>query len=155
MTFSTLFPTRVGRACLALILSSAGLFSAETAPAKKAKKADPAFAPPAAPEVSSLEVAKGFKLELIYNVPKEDQGSWVSMTVDTKGRLIASDQYGGLYRITTPPIGTTTGAKVERLAVDLRHAGPSAKSDGGAQKAGSAKESPGQTVEVGAHGLLY
>ena len=29
------------------------------------------------------------------------------MTVDPKGRLIASDQYGKLYRVTLPPVGAT------------------------------------------------
>ena len=41
----------------------------------------------------------GFEVELLYEVPSETQGSWVSLTVDPKGRLIACDQYGGLYRI--------------------------------------------------------
>ncbi len=30
---------------------------------------------------------------------RETQGSWVNMTVDPKGRLIVSDQYGKLYRV--------------------------------------------------------
>ena len=30
---------------------------------------------------------KGFEVEKIYNVPKGQQGSWVSMAVDSKGRL--------------------------------------------------------------------
>src|SRR5689334_16566151 len=51
---------------------------------------------------SALNVAPGFKVELLYTVPKEDQGSWVALTTDPKGRLIASDQYGGLYRLTLP-----------------------------------------------------
>ena len=41
----------------------------------------------------------GFKVELLYSVPKDVQGSWVSLRRDNKGRLIASDQYGGLYRM--------------------------------------------------------
>ncbi len=42
----------------------------------------------------------GFVVERIYNVPKSEQGSWVSLTVDPRGRLIASDQGNkGLYRI--------------------------------------------------------
>jgi putative heme-binding domain-containing protein len=61
----------------------------------KAAKATPA---------ESLKLAKGFKAELLYSVPKEVQGSWVNMTVDPKGRLIVSDQYGPLYRITPPPL---------------------------------------------------
>ena len=45
-----------------------------------------------------INVAEGFQVELVYSVP-EQQGSWVSLTDDPQGRLIASDQYGRLYRI--------------------------------------------------------
>ena len=42
--------------------------------------------------VQNLEVPKGFQVELGYSVPLEEQGSWVSLTPDAKGRLITSDQ---------------------------------------------------------------
>ena len=45
-----------------------------------------------------LDLPAGFVAERLYDVPRE-QGSWVSMTVDPKGRLIVSDQYGSLYRV--------------------------------------------------------
>jgi putative heme-binding domain-containing protein len=61
-----------------------------------------------------IRAPKGFRVELIYPVPRETQGSWVNMTVDPKGRLIVSDQYGKLYRVTLPPI---TG-KAEGLQID-------------------------------------
>ena len=48
--------------------------------------------------VDGLKIKDGFNAELIYSVPRS-QGSWVSLTADDKGRLIASDQYGKLYRI--------------------------------------------------------
>jgi putative heme-binding domain-containing protein len=68
----------------------------------------------------TLKLAKGFKAELLYSVPKDEQGSWVNMTVDPKGRLIVSDQYGPLYRITPPPIGgKSEDTKVEKLDVPL------------------------------------
>ncbi len=70
-------------------------------------------------DAASLQVPPGFKAELLYTVPKEEQGSWVAMTVDPKGRLIMADQYGGLYRVTVPPIGTSTGTKVEPLKTDV------------------------------------
>ena len=53
----------------------------------------------------NVRVAKGFKFDLIYTVPRKTQGSWVAMCVDPKGRLIAADQYGKLYRLTPPPPG--------------------------------------------------
>ncbi len=47
-----------------------------------------------------IQVLPGFKAELLYTVPKGEQGSWVSLCTDDKGRLIAGDQEGSLYRIT-------------------------------------------------------
>jgi len=67
-----------------------------------------------------LKLQEGFHAELVYSVPKEEQGSWVSLTDDPKGRLIASDQFGGLYRIDPGRNGSKT--RVERLDVDLGHA---------------------------------
>ncbi|MCA9269466.1 MAG: c-type cytochrome, partial [Planctomycetales bacterium] len=60
----------------------------------------------------------GFEVELLYSVPKGDQGSWVSMCVDPKGRLIVSDQGGqGLYRVTPGKDADTT--TVEKIDVQL------------------------------------
>jgi putative heme-binding domain-containing protein len=84
-----------------------------------AQERDDAQAPSATP-ADQVRVAKGFKVELIYNVPKNDQGSWVSMCVDPKGRLIVSDQYGGLFRIT--PGATPADTKVEPLDVKIGNA---------------------------------
>lgn len=43
----------------------------------------------------------GFEVEKIYTVPKGQQGSWVSMAIDDKGRLYCSDQgKAGIWRIT-------------------------------------------------------
>jgi len=49
--------------------------------------------------VDDFTLAEGFEAELVYKVP-DGQGSWVSLTTDPKGRLIACDQYGAIYRIT-------------------------------------------------------
>jgi putative heme-binding domain-containing protein len=68
----------------------------------------------------AFTVPPGFQVELIYNVPKEKYGSWVSVTVDPKGRLIASDQEGkGLYRITPGKVGTDEPSKVEKLSLKI------------------------------------
>lgn len=70
----------------------------------------------------SVKVREGFKVELLYSVPKDQEGSWVAMTQDDQGRLICSDQYGALYRVTPPALGGRTGAtKVEKLAIDFGH----------------------------------
>jgi putative heme-binding domain-containing protein len=67
-----------------------------------------------------IRIAKDFKVELLYSPPSVE-GSWASMCVDPKGRLIVSDQYdAGLYRVTPPPVGTSgVEPKVEKLPVDL------------------------------------
>ncbi len=62
----------------------------------------------------------GFKAELVHEVPAETEGSWVALTPDDKGRLIASDQHGALFRITPSPIGADPSkTKVEKLNVQL------------------------------------
>lgn len=85
----------------------------------------------AAPDPNQLQVPTGFEVELLYTVPKEQQGSWVAITEDDKGRLITSDQYGGIYRVTLPAAGKGDAPKVEPLTM------PDGKPPGGA------------------HGLLY
>lgn len=57
--------------------------------------------------VDRIKATQGFKVELLYSVPGEAQGSWVNLCTDNKGRLLVSDQFGGLYRITPPAIGDT------------------------------------------------
>lgn len=78
---------------------------------------------PTATLADRLVVKKDFKVELLYSVPKDKQGSWVNMCTDPKGRLIVSDQYGGLFRVTPPAIGGKADeTKVERLPIDLGEA---------------------------------
>ena len=62
----------------------------------------------------------GFQVERLFTVPKDELGSWVCITFDHKGRLIASDQDNkGLCRITLPAIGSSDPVKVEKLTVDI------------------------------------
>ncbi len=75
---------------------------------------------PSATTAESLKVKKDFKAELLYSVPKDQQGSWVNLCVDPKGRLIVSDQYGPLYRITPSAIGAAASeSKIEKLNLPL------------------------------------
>ena len=67
-----------------------------------------------------LNLPEGFSAKLVYTVPRKQQGSWVSITTDPKGRLITSSQYGGLYR-TTPATGNGK-AKVEKLTAKIGRA---------------------------------
>ncbi|WP_367872620.1 c-type cytochrome [Luteolibacter sp. Populi] len=78
---------------------------------------------PEATPVAAIKVKEGFKVELLYSVPMAEQGSWVAMCFDDKGRIIASDQYGKLYRITPSAIGApATTTKVEPIPVDIGEA---------------------------------
>lgn len=78
--------------------------------------------PAEATPISALKVKEGFKVELLYSVPMAEQGSWVAMCFDDKGRIIASDQYGKLYRITPPAIGAAGEVKIEEIPVNLGEA---------------------------------
>ena len=72
---------------------------------------------PQDPRLEKLELQKGFTADHIYSPSDDKNGSWVSMTFDNKGRMIASDQNGALYRLELPPIGadSTVAVKVEKL----------------------------------------
>ena len=98
-----------------------------------------------ATQPSDLQIAPGFKVDLLYTVPKEEQGSWVGVTYDHKGRLITTDQYGGLYRITLPPVHSTKAAKVEPLAITLPESPLSDPS----------RRDEERDNTIGAHGVLY
>jgi len=75
-----------------------------------------------APPASAIEVPPGFRVERLHSVAPDSQGSWISLAVDPRGRLYASDQYGGLFRIDPPPIGSDREARVEALDVRLGEA---------------------------------
>jgi putative heme-binding domain-containing protein len=78
---------------------------------------------PTATPPERIKIAKDFKVELLYSVPKERQGSWVNLCTDPKGRLYVSDQYGPLYRITPPKIGgKPEDTKIEKVPVELGEA---------------------------------
>lgn len=64
-------------------LFAATLLAALPSPAASAKPATPA---------ESLKALPGFKVELLKSSDAPVEGSWVSMAVDTKGRLIISPQ---------------------------------------------------------------
>src|SRR4051812_6500049 len=84
------------------------------------KKAKPKFElVDAATPADTIHVPDGFKVELLYSVPKEEEGSWVNICYDPKGRLIVSDQYGSLYRLTPPKIGSSAKPKIEKIPVDI------------------------------------
>jgi len=95
------------------------------------------------PKIANLKLPQGFKAERLYGPSENNEGSWVSMTFDNKGRIIASDQYGGLYRLTVPPIGDTiTKTTIEKLDV--------------LNETASNKDTTSKKLSMGyAHGLLW
>ncbi len=67
-----------------------------------------------------FQTLPGFQVEKLFDVPKNELGSWVNITTDDKGRLIVSDQGSkGLCRITPAPIGSDETTKVEHLDVKI------------------------------------
>lgn len=85
---------------------------AEVGPAVKGNKATP---------IDKIVAPKGFKVELLYSVPGVEQGSWVNLCTDDKGRILVSDQYGGLYRFAAPAAGKVIDpASVEKVPAPIR-----------------------------------
>lgn len=70
-------------------------------------------------QANEVQTLPGFRVELLHVVSKADEGSWVSMTVDPQGRIIACDQYGGLFRVTPSAVGSGNPSRVERLKSQL------------------------------------
>lgn len=97
---------------------------------------------PSNPKLAALQVPEGFHAEHLFGPSENGEGSWVSMTFDDKGRLIASDQYGALYRMNIPAIGD---ALTKVVATPLRV--PSTE---------KRKDTTSNRINMGyAHGLLY
>lgn len=73
------------------------------------------------PKVAKLQVEQGFVAEHLYSPIDSTEGSWVAMTFDDQGRLITSDQYGSLYRLEIPPIGSPDSIQptVEKLDINM------------------------------------
>ncbi|MGO3193866.1 c-type cytochrome [Sphingobacterium sp. JB170] len=77
------------------------------------------------PKTQKIAVPEGFAIDHIYSPSDNEKGSWVAMTFDDKGRMITSDQYGGLFRIELPPIGSDSTVQPKIEPLDF----PSEKSD--------------------------
>jgi putative heme-binding domain-containing protein len=76
----------------------------------------------AATPVSQIKALKDFQVELLYSVPKGEQGSWVNLCVGPQGTLIVSDQDGSLYRVHPPAIGTDAATRVEKIPAKIGYA---------------------------------
>ena len=89
---------------------------------KTAVSAAPSSFSVSATPADRIKTPNDFKVELLYTVPKDEQGSWVNLCTDPRGRLIASDESGSLYRVTLPPSDAKSNPKVERIAIELGQA---------------------------------
>ncbi|PQO41763.1 heme-binding protein [Blastopirellula marina] len=74
---------------------------------------------PGATDPSHFKVADGFNVELLYSVPKDQQGSWVSMCVGPDKNLIVCDQYGKLYSVAVPAPGKKGEVVVTPIDVQI------------------------------------
>lgn len=71
------------------------------------------------PKTDNLKLPSGFVAEHLYSPSESKEGSWVSMCFDDKGRMLASDQYGGIYRLEIPAIGSKDlTPKIEKIKLE-------------------------------------
>jgi len=78
------------------------------------------YAQRSATSPDQIHLPDGFEIELLYSVPREDQGSWVAMCMDDKSRLIVSDQHGGIYRFPIPKLGEKVDpATIQQITIPL------------------------------------
>ena len=115
--------------CRTALALSLGLISVAAQDTKKKQPVKKAPAPNAGQAVNEnkatplerIKTLKDFKVELLHSVPIGEQGSWVNLCTDGKGRIIASDQYGGLFRFAPPAPGQPRDpAKIEKVPAAIR-----------------------------------
>ena len=93
------------------------------------------------PKITNLKLPEGFHADHLFGPSENGDGSWVSMTFDGEGRIIASDQYGAIYRLKVPAIGDTSKTTIERINIYDNPA---------------AADTANHKVSIGyAHGLLW
>ena len=102
-----------------------------------------------------IRLPEGFEIELLYSVPRDDQGSWVAMCQDDKGRLIVSDEHGGIYRFPIPELGEKVDPEsVEQITYAIAGAKARKHTEGTEPKAMT--EELAKLPKVGhAQGLCY
>src|SRR5215208_6273717 len=116
---------RLSHVAVCLCLCSASSYCEGKEPKPKSRPKPPAatnaFSITATP-ADKIKTLKDFKIELLYTVPKDEQGSWVNLCADPRGRLIVSDQTGSLYRVTPPSLVDKDKLKFERIPIALGQA---------------------------------
>ena len=79
----------------AVIMESADLPRVESSYELSAASADTGETTDAPVDSVITSVADGFEVQLLYEVPRQSQGSWVSLAVTPDGDLMATDQRSG------------------------------------------------------------
>lgn len=128
MPWSSWFGAVVCRRCSGTFVTLGGLVllvlapvAPAAAPARWSRPAErvPVAGQPAAAE-QAFVVPPGFVVERLFEVPRDELGSWVSLAVDPEGRLIASDQGDkGLVRISPAPLDGSGETIVEKLPAPI------------------------------------
>lgn len=68
----------------------------------------------------NIETLPGFEVQKIYDVPREQQGSWVALSVGPKGHLIASDQESkGMFQIEISGDIDNPDVRIEELIMPI------------------------------------
>ena len=124
------FPGVAGLCLIAAAVGQTRFSAAADAPAAVTRWEQPIVAMPdgrapaaAANDAPPFTVPEGFVVERVFAVPRDELGSWICLTTDAKGRLIASDQGDkGLVRITPAPVDGSRPTLVERIPVPLSSA---------------------------------
>jgi len=106
-----------------MVMAADKTFSNKSATFKQSQRTELAVNENTATPVDRISMPKGFEVELIYSVPAAERGSWVNLCIDDKGRIIASDQFGGLYQFEPPSPGAVLQpTDIKRIPVDIRAA---------------------------------
>lgn len=112
------FPSSISLQSLALIFLSAFLLFSCKQKQEDSDEEQEEQKESAKPE--DITTLSGFEVELIYSVPRSNQGSWVSLSVGPEGKLYASDQQGkGMYEVSVEDSSGKTNVKVEELTMPV------------------------------------
>lgn len=84
-----------------IVLTSALFATAcEQKPTSEEVEQDPVLKADGEAASGQIVTLSGFEVELLYEVPRKSQGTWVRLAMDEQGRMVASDQYNdGMYWI--------------------------------------------------------
>ncbi|MEQ8525623.1 c-type cytochrome [Gracilimonas sp.] len=114
------FKKRLSSTCLALIGTSLLLTTGCNSSTDQEKEITQP--PVSQKELGStgIQTLPGFEAQLLYEVPRGSYGTWIALTVDSQGRLIASDQSNkGMYRVTINETKEKPEIQIEEFTIPL------------------------------------